>query len=122
MTLTKHYRLIAILLFCASLLALACSAIFGLLMGVFACDNPPNGDVTICLVFGGGAILIGSLLLALSPLWAAVGLFKRNLKSRRLALICAGVLCVMFIPIGTIAGSYMLYVMLKLDSEKKYFA
>ena len=75
----------------------------------------------ICLMIGGGFFIILSLLLGLPPLRAAIGLWQRNAKSRRLALICAGVLCVLFIPIGTLAGGYMLYVLLKIDPEQTYF-
>lgn len=121
MTLTNHYRLAGVLLILASLLGLAGAVFMGLLMAAFACDNPPHGDHTICYVVGGGFFLVITLFLALPPLLAAIGLLRRKLKARRLALICAGALGVLFIPIGTVAGGYILYVLLKLDPDKKFF-
>ena len=121
MTLSKHYRIIGILLIVLSLIALAGSVMVGLLMGAFACDHPPGGDMTICFVFGGGTILFGFLMLALPPLLTAIGVFRRNPKMRRRVIICSIVFCLLFIPIGTIAGAYMLYVMLKLDPDGTYF-
>ena len=121
MTLNNHYRLVSVLLILASLMGLAGAVMMGLLMSAFACDNPPHGDSMICYVIGGGFFLILALFLALPPLWAAIGLLRYKAKSRRLALICAGVLCVLFIPIGTIAGAYILYVLLKLDPDQKFF-
>lgn len=122
MSLTTHYRIVAVLLIAMSLLALSASAVMGLLMGAFACDNPPGGDTTICLVVGGGFILFGALILALPPLWTAIGILRRQRKMRQRAQIMAAIACILFIPIGTIAGLYMFYVIRRLDPDGNYFS
>lgn len=121
MRLTNHYRMIVILLLLTAVLATAGCVMMGLLMGTFACDHPPNGTMTLCFVIGGGFLLVSLLLFALPPLWLAVGIARRQAPFRRRALMGAVVLGIVLIPIGTLAGGYMLFVMLKLDPEGRYF-
>ena len=121
MTLTQHYRIAVTLLALAGLVGFAGCVMVSLLMTAFACDNPPGGDTTICFIVGGGFLLLSALCLALPPWLAAAGLFRRRAGYRRLALICAVAMCVLFIPIGTFAGGYILYVLLKLDPSGTYF-
>jgi hypothetical protein len=117
-----HVQLLAILIAVGTLVFSTSLLIGGfvLLPAVFFApfnDTPIGGPLeSVLLGLGGLAMLfaVGNLMLGMS---AAYGLFKRRPWGRVLAIIDSGISLISF-PIGTILGTYGLWVLLPADAAE----
>ncbi|WP_455203412.1 hypothetical protein [Kaarinaea lacus] len=117
--LTKHLKIVLVLLIIEAVFGLAMSAMLGVLMMAFSCDAPGTNE-SYCMAVGAGFFLLSSLVTVGFPALCAFLLYKSLWWGRTLTIVYSILLCLSF-PVGTIVGVYKLLVMLKLQREDKYF-